>query len=540
MKNKKLIIIIILIVILGGICTYLYFNYQNNTTLNATSITYKEDDTIDFSSYATKNINLDDVTSKYTITAKGVYHFTGTLKGYIEVNTTENVEIILDNVTITNSTGPCIYVISSKNTYIKLIGESTLTDGSKYDVTDDDVNATVFSKDDLYFTGDGTLNVNANYADGIVSKDDLTIISGTFNINSADDGIRGKDSVVISSGTFNITAKGDGIKSTNDTDSTKGYILIKNGTFTINATTDGIQAQTNLQIDNGTFDIITGTNNTDSSSSSKGLKAGNGITINNINLKVNSLDDAIHSNNIITINNGEIELSCGDDAIHADSTIIINDGTININKSYEGIEANKITINDGTINLTSSDDGINANGGDSNAGPGNSTSNTDNKDIYLKIAGGSITVNAGGDGIDSNGSIYMSGGNVIVNGPTDNGNGAIDYNNTFVVTGGTLFAGGSSGMAQNISSTSTQYGVIIYLGSESSGTKVSIDGIGTYTSTKTFSSLVITSPNFEKGKTYTIKVNDKEYTTFTISDTLTTVGTNTSSMGGTNGGPGRR
>lgn len=84
------------------------------------------------------------------------------------------------------------------------------------------------------------------------------------------------------------------------------------------------------------------------SKSSKGLKAGTEITINEGNIDISSTDDSIHSNGIIIINDGTIKLSSRDDGIHADTNIVINNGTIDIIKSYEGIESGYIEINGGT------------------------------------------------------------------------------------------------------------------------------------------------------------------------------------------------
>jgi hypothetical protein len=273
----------------------------------------------------------------------------------------------------------------------------------------------------------------------------------------------------------------------------------------------------------------------------KGIKAGTDILIKNITLNANTEDDSIHSNVNLNIENGNITISSGDDGIHADTSITISNTTINIKQSYEGIEANKITVNSGDISLVSSDDGFNVNGGSDQSAqggrPGANSYSSDTSDLVLTINGGTIKVNASGDGLDSNGSIIMTGGEVYVDGPTDNGNGALDYNDSFNMSGGTLIAAGSSGMAQNISSNSSAYGVIIYLSStQSAGTKVSIDGVIDYTPSKAFSSIVIVSPKFKNGNSYTFSLNGTKYTTFTISGNTTTIGT---SMSGGQGQRGR-
>ncbi len=558
-KKKKIIFISVLVIILITILIIVLCN-RNNTNSDGSNITDIEyDDSSydhDFSNDDIKALDLDLYSEVVEIKSGGVYYLTNSLDGYILVNTDENIEIILDNVTIKNNNGPCIYIESAKNTYIELIGNNTLIDGSSYSNFDSETDGTIYSKDDLIIFGDGTLNLTSNYADGIVSKDDLVIKNGAYNITSIDDAIRGKDSLSILDGTFNINSNGDAFKSTNDTDSSKGYIIVKNGTFNIECDLDAFQAETILSIENGTFDIKTSdgatlkstnnnwgknyygySNTTSTTESSKALKAGNNIVIDNGTFIINSSDDSIHSNNSILINNGTFKINSGDDGIHADKSIVINDGSITINESYEGIESNVIVINSGNIEIVSSDDGINVNGGNDSSPSGRpgennySESNSDN--VYLEINGGTIHVNASGDGLDSNGDIYMNGGYVSVDGPTDNGNGPLDYNSSFKITGGTLIAIGSSGMAQNVSSNSSQYGVLINLSnSYSAGTTIKIDGIIEYTSLKSFSSIVVSTPNIEK-TSYSLLLNNSEYTSFTVSSITTNIGSG--GMGNMNG-----
>lgn len=389
-------------------------------------------------------------------------------------------------------------------------------------------------------------------------------MSGTYEINAKDDGICGKDSVYIKNGKFKITSSGDAIKSTNDTDSTKGYVLIENGNFDINSTLDGIQAETKLLIKDGTFDIITGSGSVNASTkeewghwgssssndseSAKGIKVGDNLLIENGTIVIDSSDDSIHSNNYIGIKAGTMKLSSGDDGVHADTELIIDGGDINIEKSYEGLESSKVTINAGEINVTSSDDGINVAGGNDSSAMDRPGANNflDNNNI-LTINGGTIYVDANGDGIDVNGSTYINGGNIIVYGPSNDGNGALDYDREFIINGGTLVAGGASGMVQGVSSSSKVYNLLINFSSNySSGDKVTIEDSNnkellSYESNKSYSTLVVASPKLENGKSYTIKVNGIEYEQFTISSITTTIGNISNNRNIMGGGPkGRR
>ena len=459
------------------------------------------DTKINWDRYDTFDVALSET---FTITMSGTYHLTGTLNdGAIIINASgAKVRLILDNATIKNSSGPAILCYSADDLVIELVGDNYIEDGKTYSSNyEEEVTGAIYSKDDLSFTGDGSLTVVANYQDGIVGKDDVKFNSGSYVVTAADDGIRGTDSVYVVSGDFDITATGDGIKSTNETTVGKGFVLIENGNFSLNTTAKGIKATNSILIYDGQYDII-------------------------------SRDDSIHSNSYIGIEGGVFSIASGDDGIHADKTLIIDGGEIVISKSYEGVEAQAITINGGDISITSSDDGMNAGGGaDASATnrPGAGTFDSDTNCI-LSINGGNIYVNASGDGIDSNGYLYFNGGTVIVDGPTTNGNGALDSGVGIVQSGGTVLAIGSSGMAVTLGNTSTVYNASIYLSaSQSAGTQIEIknsagDTIVSHTSAKTFNHISVGTPEFQNGETYTLYLNGAEYTTFTISDVTTTVG----------------
>lgn len=601
MKGKKLIIFII--VLLFILLSMYYFNKHKNESDNINKVLDIDTITdsnniadIDYSNLKKFDIEL---TETLTIKTGGVYTLTGTISdGQIYIDTNDSVKLILNNVDITNKKGPAIMIENAKQVYIELTNDSVnyLTDGDNYTVNlDEEPNATIFSKDDLVLAGSGNLVISANYQDGIVSKDNLKIIDGSYEISAVDDAIRGKDSLVIINGSFDIESLGDGLKSTNDSDEKLGYILIENGEFNIVATNDGIQATTDLVINNGNFNIKTGGGSVNSSlenanwgkwgepfknkdlvknddgNSAKGLKATNNIVISNGEFIIDSSDDSIHSNGYVGISNGNFNINSGDDGIHADNELIIDNGTISIQKSYEGLEADSITINDGTIDIISSDDGINAAGGNDassiNNRPGmNNFESNGNSEI--QINGGNIFIDASGDGIDANGSIYMNDGLVIVNGPTDNGNGAIDYDSEFKIIGGTFIASGSSGMAQGFSNSSTQNSIMINFSKNINADElISIfdsndKEVITYRANKRYQNLVISTPNLKINETYTIYTggtstseefnglysnggykDGSKYTTFITSNIITNVGSNGGFNQGMNmgpNGPGRR
>ncbi|MBS4218861.1 carbohydrate-binding domain-containing protein [Bacillus sp. FJAT-49711] len=282
--------------------------------------------------------------------------------------------------------------------------------------------------------------------------------------------------------------------------------------------------------------------NEEESISTKGIKAGTNLYVSGGTIKIDSLDDAIHSNKDVAISGGTIKISTGDDGIHADEDVLLSGGDVSIEKSYEGIEGVNITVADGKIHVVSEDDGVNVNGGSSDLGmPGNfgnmppsdnapTRENQDaaspNKDTssatekennqpteegQLLINGGYLYVNAKGDGLDSNTSIKMTGGTVLVYGPTNDGNGSLDYDETFIIEGGILVASGSSGMAQGISENSSQHTIMMtYSEFQEANTNVFVTDekgqqIIAVAPEKQFQTLVISTPDLKQNESYTFQ-----------------------------------
>lgn len=268
------------------------------------------------------------------ITEEGIYVLSGTateMSIITETDDSSKVQLILDNLNITNSSSPCIYVKNADKVFITTLentDNNLSVTGSFTADGETNTDAVIFSKDDLTLNGLGTITISSS-DNGITSKDDLTITGGTYNITAENgSGLEAHDSIAISDGSFNITAH-DGIHAKDSDDDTVGFILIANGSFTINASDDGIRATTILEIDNGTFDI----------NAYEGLES-----------------------TIIQINGGTININASDDGINAaqkstvyDVYIEINDGIITINMSQgdtDGIDSNgNLTINGGTITI---------------------------------------------------------------------------------------------------------------------------------------------------------------------------------------------
>lgn len=494
------------------------------------------------------------------VTAAGTYVVDGTLNdGQLVVNApdTATVNVMLDGANMHCSFSSPVSILSADDVVV-ILKEGTqnqLSDTANYEFAtgEDEPNATLFSKSDLFVVGAGTLHIDSNYNDGIGSKDSLTLEAGELQIESVDDGIRGKDDVTIHGGVIRVTAGGDGIKSDNAEDSTRGWVLVDGGEVTLDAAGDGIDAETDVVIHDGTLIITSGGGSgasVSSTDSAKGIKGTASVLIDGGTVTLNCADDAVHSNVDVTINGGTFEVSTGDDAFHGDETLTFGGGNVTVSKSYEGLESKLLTLNDGVFHITSSDDGINAAGGNDGSGGWTPGAPPPGGNYYFYMNGGYVYVNGNGDGIDINGSIVMTGGTLLVNGPTANDNSAIDYDQTFTISGGFVVGAGSSGMAMAPSSAgSTQNSILVNLTSvQQAGTLFHLeeaDGteLLTFKPVKTFQSVSFSSPDITKGTSCRIytggsstgTLTDSLYqggvyspgtqvSTFTVSNTVTTVG----------------
>lgn len=461
-----------------------------------------------------------------TITKAGTYKLSGTFTGQIIVNAgdSDKVQLVLDNASITKKGSAALYIINADKVFVTTVKgtENTLSSTGEFASSDDETNidGAIFSKSDITFNGSGTLNVKCESKHGIVTKDDLKITGGTYNITSASQGLSGKDSVRIAGGNITVTSGTDGIHSENTDDTEKGYVYISGGTLNITSGKDCIDASGTVDIKDGAFTLKAGGGSSekttgDSTESYKGIKADGLLTISGGTFDIDTLDDAIHSNADVTVSGGTLDISTGDDGVHSDNNTVVSGGEINIAKCYEGLEGQTVTVSGGKVTLTASDDGINAAGGDNQGvgggfGPDSFSADSDAK---ITITGGEIHVNASGDGLDSNGNIEISCGTVYVYGPTSGGDGSLDYENNAVITGGTVIMAGSSGMAMNFGSQSTQGSILASTGNASAGTAVKLTDssgnvIAEFTPTVSFQTVVISTPDITSDGTYTLTVGD--------------------------------
>ena len=447
---------------------------------------------------ATDGVSVENGT--ITITSGGTYRITGEYSGQVKIEAakTDTVRLVLDNAKITNSTGAAINVVSAAEAIIYTAAGTTNTvaDEANYTATgDDDPDAAIYSTANLTLTGEGSLSVKGAYEEGIHTTGGLVIASGTLEVNAANTGIKGKDYVDITGGIVNVTAAQDGIKSTNTDDESMGFTRLSAGSVTVSAGDDGLKAPHTLEISGGTLNI---------EKSNEGIEA-QYINILDGDVTVNSTDDGI---------NASLKDSSSDTSSDTTSgTATTGQQTQqNQNGQVQQAPAGGGAAPGGSQGST----GQNQNMPQPPAGgamPGGGGGTFEVVDAAINISGGTVTVNAEGDGIDSNGTATFSGGTVTVNGPAAGGNNALDSNGDLLLNGGTVTAGSTADMFEAPSSASTSgYLKITDSSALTQGSTVQVtDSSGTvvanYKITTSGVQLVLVSnKNIVKGQSYTVSV----------------------------------
>ena len=419
--------------------------------------------------------------STVEITAAGTYIVEGTASKVqlkVAAGKEDEVQIVFKNATLKNTEAPLL-VDAAKKVIL------TVADGTKNEVSDEStstVKGAIYSDSDLTINGKGSLTVNGNASNAIKSKDGIRIVDATVTTTAKKHGIAANDFVNVSGSTLNLSADEDGIHSDNEDDVLLGNVYLTNTTITVNA---------------------------------------------------------------------------GDDGINASNTMLIDEGTtIDVQKSEEGLEARLIHQVGGTVTVKSSDDGLNAKDwtleSSDEQGPGQQTkkvkaeaANAKNLDqageVKIVIDGGTLTVDAEGDGLDANGSIEINGGTVIVNGPSAGANGALDYDDTATLNGGTVLFVDSGEMTTGFSNTSSQAFLMASIQGTAGTTVEVVDSSGktvaSLKASKSFSTVLISSPEIKEGEKYRIKVGSNA-TTSTASKQATNVGGRPGGGQPGQGGPG--
>lgn len=448
-----------------------------------------------------------------TITAAGTYVVTGELMaGSLVVNAgdQDKVQIVLDGASIRNEAGPALNIQQADKVFVTLAAgsQNTLADGASYELAEgeDEPNAALYSKADLTINGTGALTVEGNYRHGVNSKDDLVVTGGAITVTAKEDGLRGKDCVKVADGSFAITAGGDGVKSNNDEDPTRGFVSIDGGTFAVEAGDEGFQAATYLRLAGG-------------------------------DAQIKAADHALRSDVEAAMSGGTYVVEAGGKGMNPETKFTMDGGTFTVAGCEEGIEAQEVIVNDGELNITASDDGINAavakrpelpegaeegqmpqrpegdpgtegampqGGRGGMGGAGGPVAANASEDCLIQINGGMVTVDAGGDGLDSNGYVEVNGGVVLASGSAGGGDSALDYEYGAKITGGAVILAGATGMAETFTEGTQPFAMVAAEGA--AGTNLAVtDEAGTvlvsYTVPKAFQCAVVSAPGLTEGAT---------------------------------------
>ena len=568
-----------------------------------------------------------------TVSAAGVYTFTGEMEGRLVVDAgkKDEVTLVLDGASIHHATESALFVKNAKSVTIRLAagsenrvqsGETAALDGSA--IREDAQDGAITAKDDLTIEGEGALFVGGYLNNGIHATNDLTLAGGSVTVEAVHNGIKGKDALTLAGGDWTVTAGGDAL--TSDADDGEGYgvVTLAGGTLRAESADDAVKAATQIAVTGGEIELIAGGGSANAParqderfgmrggfgmgdpgmragkhggrgrdaadgealatppeampegmqaeppqgvpdrmpgdkpedmqveppqdmpeaapedvpgapvaleqeeaepSGAKGLNAGTALTVTGGALTVDAADDALHSNGSVEIAGGALTLSAGDDGVHADESLTVSDGTLRVLASYEGLEANQIDIAGGDVEVAATDDGVNANGGQVSWGrraPATWDEETDGEMPNLIVRGGTLYVDAQGDGLDSNGNLLVEGGVVVVDGPSSSGNGALDVGaeagGACEVRGGTVLAIGSAGMSETFGDRSTQvsfqhrFAQTLPAGAEI--TIAAADGttLFSHTSRRSFSSLVFSCPALSVGDTVTLTAGGESET----------------------------
>ena len=418
----------------------------------------------------TATVSGDGVTvngSTVEITKAGTYIVEGTASKVqlkVAAGKEDEVQIVFKNATLKNKEAPLL-VDTAKKVIL------TIADGTKNEVADEStstVKGAIYSDSDLTINGKGSLTVTGAASNAIKSKDGIRIVDATVTTTAKKHGIAANDFVNVTGATLNLSADEDGIHSDNEDDVLLGNIYLVNTTITVNA---------------------------------------------------------------------------GDDGINASNTMLIDEGaTIDVQKSEEGLEARLIHQVGGTITVKSSDDGLNAKDwtleSSEEQGPGQQTKKVKSEatnaknldqagDVKIVIDGGTLTVDAEGDGLDANGSIEINGGTVVVNGPTSGANAALDYDDNATLNGGTVLFVDNGQMTMGFGSDSSQAFLMASVQGTAGTTVEVVDSSGKTVASlkafKSFSTVLISSPDIKDGEKYTIKVGSNS-TTATASKQAANIG----------------
>lgn len=459
-----------------------------------------------------------------TITQAGTYVLTGSgknIKLVVEAADTDQVHLVFQSLTLEGE-GTLLQVNKAQEVVISLVegSQNALTESQASD--DEEVKATIHSQVPLTLNGTGNLTLTALTKNALEVEDDLKVLGGTYTVKAANHGFKAEGALDIEAATLTIEAGKDGLHAEHDETTERANISLNPTQLSIAATEDGVDAGNELTIKGGTITV---------SQSEEGLEArvirqlGGDVTI-------KSSDDGVNA-------------SAGSSSKTTDTsaTSKTTDASATSNTADTSSSAGQATTDSGTTSssasqatadpaATSQADQANK---DKNATPpsppagqappqggqppqngqgpgGMPPGGQEESDPSLQIIleGGTLTIDAEGDGIDSNGTVSISGGSLVVNGSVQGGNGPLDAAGDITITGGTVWALGTSDMLQGFAQGSTQASITANIAGTAGQTLIILDANGKevtrQTASKDFQAVIMSSADLVDGQTYTIQV----------------------------------
>ena len=472
-----------------------------------------------------------------TITQTGTYVLTGSgknIKLVVEAADTDQVHLVFQNLTLEGE-GTLLQINKAQEVVISLAegSQNALTESQASD--DEKVKATIHSQVPLTLNGTGNLTLTALTKNALEVEDDLKVLGGTYTVKAANHGFKAEGALDIEAATLTIEAGKDGLHAEHDETTERANISLNPTQLSIAAIEDGVDAGNELTIKGGTITV---------SQSEEGLEArvirqlGGDVTI-------KSSDDGVNA-------------STGSSSKTSDTstTSKTSDANTTSNTADTSSSASQATTDSATASIaasqatatpvaTSQTDQVNK---DKNAPPpsppagqappqggqppqngqgpgGMPPGGQEESDPSLQIIleGGTLTIDAEGDGIDSNGTVSISGGSLVVNGSVQGGNGPLDAAGDITITGGTVWALGTSDMLQGFAQGSTQASITANIAGTAGQTLIILDAKGKevarQTASKDFQAVIMSSADLVDGQTYTIQV---EGTTQTATAALVT------------------
>ncbi|MCR2806970.1 carbohydrate-binding domain-containing protein [Paenibacillus soyae] len=432
-----------------------------------------------------------------SITEAGTYVLSGSLSdGQLTVNAPDGtVRLVLNGVELHHNDNAPLYILEAGKVVMTLQEgtDNKLSDGAEYSYADanaDEPNAALYSKADLTINGTGSLTVEGNFNNGINSRDDLKLVSGTITVKAVDDGLLGKDRVAALEGTaLTVEAGGDGVKSTNAEEEGKGIIAIGGGVFDITSGNDALQAETSMLVAGGTFSLVTGGGSVNgethteefgggwggggqgfpgggempaapgtgdaagaaseasaASASDAGVTTAAASTTDAAATTAEAAEEestsakALKAGSDIQIGGGTFTIDSADDSVHSNGNLTIAGGEFSLTSGDDGIHADSaVTIAGGKIDITKSYEGIEGSVIKLAGGETNVTASDDGVNVGGGNDGSSVNGRAGQNTItDGTHMLTISGGTHSVNASGD----GLDSNGSIAMSGGTVTVSG--------------------------------------------------------------------------------------------------